>query len=230
MIITHNELLQSNFRPRTVDDVLAKMPAGLSELIGMWPFSQDAASRDNIYNAIESQLPTFERASALCEAYLQNLSWFNLSISRAHLMEELLPLVYHHKLRLNGSVNKVDVRDLALLFAVFACGAAGDLTLKANNNEGCQYYYLARATMGLGSGLCRGCLQALLTISLLGLYHLFASPTDVPEEAWRMHSIATSSASTVSRSSQTYETTTKEYMNSWDYVSLSGLPTLSMVH
>lgn len=176
------------------------MPPEINGLIQMWPFTQTVPNKDALQSTIESQLPSFERASALCEAYLHNLTWFHLSITREYLMEELIPMIYHRDRR-PGTVSKVDVRDLALLFAVFACGAAADLTQKANNNEARLYYYLSRATLGLASGVCRGCLQAVLTMSLQGLYHLLACPTDDSEEAWRLHSIAMSSATTVSYTS-----------------------------
>ena len=64
-------------------------------------------------------------------------------------MEELLPTVYRRKATSSGNAdNPIEIHDLALAFAVFACGAAGDLTQKPNNEEGRAYYTLARASMG----------------------------------------------------------------------------------
>ena len=172
------------------------MPPEIYRLSVMWPFTPAHSSLDTLRATIESHLPTYERASALCEAYLENLSWFHLAVTRQQLLEELLPLVYHRN-ELTKSV-KVHTRDLSLMYAVFACGASGDLTQRPDNQEGRLYYYLSRATMGLNTNQCRGCLQAILTLSLLGLYHLFACPTSDSEESWKLHALGMGVASTVS--------------------------------
>ena len=57
---------------------------------------------------IERNLPSWERATALCEAYLENLSWYYRAIERSQLMEELMPTVYKRKKK---SVNKSSVED-----------------------------------------------------------------------------------------------------------------------
>lgn len=55
-------------------------------------FAQDSELED----AIEAQLPSRERASALVEAFQQNMTWFYRPVSRKQMLEELVPKAYGH--------------------------------------------------------------------------------------------------------------------------------------
>lgn len=168
----------------------------------MWPYSPNHYPRVELQELIESHLPTYERASSLCEAFLQNLAWFIQPISRAQIMEELLPVIYKRKRTVSEGDKqpKIDTRDLALLLAVFACGAAGDLTQEPSNMEGQKYKCLARSALGLSSILTRASLSSVQTMILLSLYNLYAARDENQEEAWKILSLAMGTATSVSTS------------------------------
>ena len=118
-------------------------------------------------------------------------------------MEELLPTVYRRKATSSGNADKpIEIHDLALAFAVFACGAAGDLTQKPNNEEGRAYYTLARASMGLGA--MRNSVTAIQALVLTSLYLRFSWSSDTLEESWMLLTIAMGMAKSVSSCTSTF--------------------------
>lgn len=147
---------------------------------------------------LEAQLPPLERASALSEAYLENLTWFVMVVDRQQIMEELLPTIYK-KSATSSEMKKAltDVHELALAFIVFACGAAADLTQKPNNAEGERYFQLARAALSLQPVLARASLASVQTIALMGAFGLFSYRQSNLEEAWKTISVALSISGSV---------------------------------
>lgn len=146
---------------------------------------------------IEAQLPTWERASALTEAYLQNLSWFFRPVDRQQIVEELLPTVFKRR---NPNISQssfgsdmegdlddvVDLHDLALMLMVFACGAAGDLTLPPYNSEAETYRQLARATLGLKNIFDGASLSAVQAVCMLGMFDVISGRKNTLETSWKM--------------------------------------------
>lgn len=168
----------------------------------MWPFAPINYPRMDLQALIESQLPSYERATSLCEAFLQNLGWFVGPITRTQVMEELLPAVYKrrgHRFVTKRTTHNVNVHDLALLLSVFACGAAGDLTQEPDNKEGQIYNHLCRSTLGLGSVLKKSSLSSIQAMLLLGVYNLYSGCGYDLEESWKILSFAMSSAASVSQ-------------------------------
>lgn len=165
------------------------------------PFSPSFSSPDEFRALIESHLPSYERATALCEAYLGNLSWFITMIERTQITQELLPVIYKRKIKLapDGTELRPDAHDLALLLIVFACGAAGDLTQPPDNQEGLEYFHLARAALGLRSVFASASLVTVQTMILMGLYDFFSFRRSNMEEAWKLISFASGIATSVSR-------------------------------
>lgn len=162
---------------------------------------------------IEAQLPSYERASALIEAYLENLSWFFRPVDREQIIEELLPSIYKKSsgqptmpilINPEGDSSSqsrsqaVDVHDLSLLLIVFAVGAVADMTLPPDNDEANLYYHLCRATMSLQSILDDTKLTTVQTIALMGAYDLFSCREATLEGAWKLLTIAMCLASSVS--------------------------------
>lgn len=146
-----------------------------------------------------TRLPPYERATALVEAYLAHLSCFFRPVQRAQIMEELLPRYYKHKEKAVLEDEKgVSVHELALLLAVLASGAAGDLTQEASNEEGELYRQLARCALSLHNifeGTSTATVQAL---SLVGTYDFFSANAETLESSWKMLSLAMYLASSVS--------------------------------
>lgn len=182
------------------------MEEPLSYLSESFPFTPLYLPVHEIQAHIEEKLPSLERASALVEAYLENLSWFIRPIDREQIMEELIPEVYR-KWRFASSSNcagssneesPIDPHVLALLFAVFACGADGDLTLAPWNDEADLYYLLARAAVSL-KPVFDGCsLHAVQAIALIAAHDLFSCRRNSLEGTWKMLSFSMSLAVSVS--------------------------------
>lgn len=113
-------------------------------------------------------------------------------------MEELIPTFYK-----NGQ-NPEDEDEtgsashrLALLIAVFACGAMGDLTMETCNEESEYYRQLARSALSLESIFEGTSMATVQAISLLGLYEFFNCSTLTLESAWKMQALSYSLASSV---------------------------------
>ena len=120
---------------------------------------------NNLFTLLEEHLPTYERATALAEAYLENVSWLPRPLQREQNFEELIPSVYknrgcHNRLSSLGDGEECEnirakalqkMHTLALSFALFACGAAADLTLDPLNAEGALYSYVAKAALNAHS-------------------------------------------------------------------------------
>lgn len=172
----------------------------------MWPFTPAYLTKSDHQLLLEAHLPSYERASALCEAFLENLAFLHSPIMRPQVMEELLPLIYKRKRAGNHEETdgRVEIYDLALIFALLACGAAGDLTQKPDNEEGRTFYSLARAAMGIGSS--RNSLSAVQALILMSLYLRFSWSSDELEDSWKILTIATGMAKSVSTSIITLST------------------------
>jgi hypothetical protein len=145
-----------------------------------WLFMPPTSNRDFIISVIESNLPSFERASSLCETYLECFSWICRAVQRDQLFSELLPTIYKRKQ--NGSEpsnvpkshaqkTSSDLHDISLLLTVFATGALADQTLPPYNEEAEHYYQLSLAAMSLTQVLGTPTLAAVQAITLMGCYN-----------------------------------------------------------
>ncbi len=153
-----------------------------------WPFVHVFSNKDDVMALVLAQLPSWERASALCEAFLQNVSRHSGMVSRSELIEELLPWIYR---RNPDSLKKAaSPHDVALVLVVFALGAAVDLTQPPNNNE-CQLYkQLAKVALGLQSVFNFVSLSTVQAVALLANVDLASSRKYTLEEAWKVFSFA----------------------------------------
>lgn len=188
---------------------LPTQPPEIADLARTWPFAPLYLPKEDIQAMIEARLPSYERATSLCEAYLENLSWFFRPIERKQIMEELLPL--HYKRRRAGASGSssgkeedyanapIDLHELALMLMVFACGAAGDLTLPPYNDEAETYHQLARTALSLKSVFDGASLSAVQAICMLGAYEIFSGRRNSLETAWKLLTLGFSMATSVSR-------------------------------
>ncbi|TDL18161.1 hypothetical protein BD410DRAFT_900945 [Rickenella mellea] len=115
--------------------------------------SQDLIDPGDI-RRVEGAMPSFERATTLCETYLQQASWFFQLVRRPQLIDELLVPIYQ-RIESDAPTNiDDDVKyrhSLALLLSVFALGALQDLTLPPYNDEAHTFYLLAHSLINMES-------------------------------------------------------------------------------
>ncbi len=137
---------------------------------------------------ILDQLPSWERASALCEAFLQNVSRHSGMVTRSQLIEELLPWIYRRKP--DPLKKPMSPHDVALVLVVFALGAAGDLTQPPNNNECELFKQLAKVALGLQNVFSFVSLSTVQAVALLANVDLASSRKYTLEEAWKVFSFA----------------------------------------
>lgn len=201
----------------SIDDRHAQLPTQMlttemAQISQSWPFTPLYLPKDEIQDLIESRLPSFERATALCEAYLENLSWFFRPVDRQQIMEDLIPLVYKRKRPTPAYTNaespapqetlqfdqRVDLHELALMLMVFACGAAGDLTLPPYNDEAELYMQLARTALGLQPVFEGASMSTIQTICMIGAYDVFSGRNNNLEACWKILTMGFSMSTSVS--------------------------------
>ncbi|KAL5524585.1 hypothetical protein ACEPAF_9725 [Sanghuangporus sanghuang] len=158
-----------------------------------FPFSPLNLPIQEIRERNQEKLPSFERASALVEAYLENTSWFVKMVDREQIVEELLPLFY--KKRSSSAENvQADPHSLTLLFAIFACGAVADLTLPPWNEEADLYYRLAWMGFSLRSIFDGTSLQTIQALAIIASYDVFSCRRNSLEGTCKMISYSMSLA------------------------------------
>ncbi|KAL5512411.1 hypothetical protein ACEPAG_3403 [Sanghuangporus baumii] len=173
-----------------------KLPDSLMHAAKGFPLSQPQLPKEELLALLVEHLPTYERATALAEAFLENVSWLPRPIQRDQIMEELLPMIYKGEC-LDLATRKDDVgkydgkhrmHNLALALALFACGAASDLTLLSNNLEGKTYHSLALAALNTHSVISPGgaSLETVQTIVLIAQYDFFSGDKTTLEAGWKI--------------------------------------------
>ncbi|KLO09517.1 hypothetical protein SCHPADRAFT_907684 [Schizopora paradoxa] len=138
-----------------------------------------------LIRAIEERLPPRERASTLCEAYMENLSIFMRPLDREQIYEELIPALYE---RDDQGHLTMRIDDLGLILAIFACGAIGDLTMEPLNNESAMYHRLSLSCLGVRPCISQEyvALATVQTTLLTGFYYLFTGLPHSSERAWKV--------------------------------------------
>ena len=181
-------------------------PEAFSVPRGPFPFKSAHLSTDGVRTQIEQKLPSFQRASALVEAYLENTAWLVRLVHREQIMEELIPQIYRRRPYTNHSPREEhtsrDPHTLALLLAIFACGAVADLTLPPWNEEARLYYDLACTAIGLRSVFDGTSLHAVQALAVLASYDIFACRRNSLEGTWKLISFCMSLAASVGVSSR----------------------------
>ncbi|TDL18165.1 hypothetical protein BD410DRAFT_831020 [Rickenella mellea] len=128
----------------------------------------------NIHQA-EERMPPYERATALCETYLQQASWFFRLVRRPQLIDELLNPIYRRMESTTSFPNNVNDdmyrHNLALLLSVFAMGALWDLTLPPYNEEAHTYYILSCSLVDLESDADSPSLTVVQTLCAMCSYY-----------------------------------------------------------
>lgn len=163
------------------------------------PFALAHLPKRAILEIALDRLPTYERATVLAEAYLTHLSCFFRPVLRDQIVKELLPRYYEHRGKaLTEDECGVRVHHLALLLAILAVGAAGNLTQEAHNDEGDLYCHLSRCVLGLHSIFEGTSMATVQALSLIGIYNFFSASTQTLESSWKLLSLSFCLASSVS--------------------------------
>lgn len=147
--------------------------------------------------AIEERLPSRARATALTEAYMENLAVFMRPFDRAQICEELIPALYERDD--HGHIT-MSTDDLGLILAIFACGAIGDLTMEPLNNESAMYHRLSLSCLALKPCMSEEhiALATVQTTCLTGFYYLFTGLPHSSERAWKVKCLVCLIAKSVS--------------------------------
>ena len=182
------------------------MPIDIEHLSGGFPFSPLNLPRDDILKAIEAKFPTYERASTLCEQYIQHAAWWIRPVGHDQIYEELLPAAYHQHSSdtptgadrdSEKDISNMDPHDVAVLLMVFAMGSTGSLTTSPLG-EGELYLHLARAALCLQPVLEFPSVAAVQAICLMASFDMIPRRAKSLEPASKTVSFATMLAVNVS--------------------------------
>lgn len=168
----------------------------------MLPFLPRYLRRDTPFSQILAFLPSYGRATALTENYVSNLSWFLLPADELQIREELLPAFYPSfkpMLATSDEFRENLLAPLALLFGVFACGSAADLTQEMDNPEGETFDRLSRCAVGLCNIFEDGSLEICQTMLQLSVYEMLSCRKFDKEGDWRLTAFGLTIGSSVSR-------------------------------
>lgn len=166
------------------------LPAHVTNISRGFPFSSLDIDAHDVLKLIEAHLPSWERASALCEAYLENLSWFFRPVDREQIVEELIPSVYKNRRSYAASLEELDFHELSALLMVFSVGAVADLTLEPYNDEAEKFFHLSRAAISLKPIFDGSSFAGVQAVALMGAYDLFACRKPSLEGSWNMLNLA----------------------------------------
>ena len=166
-----------------------------------FPFKPLYLPTEQIQAQIERRLPSYERGSALVEAYLENTSWLAKPVDREQITDELMAQIYRRKSVLHGAADEPDrthPHTLALLLAIFAVGAAADMTLPPWNEESDLYYHLSWTAIGLESLFNGTNLHTIQTLAVIGVYDIFSCRKRSLESSWKIVNFCVLLAASVS--------------------------------
>lgn len=148
---------------------------------------------------LEAQLPPLQRATSLCELFLNHVSWLFRPINRDQVMDELMPKAYPKHSHVGGGSHHfvLDAHELAMLFIIFGSAAAVDVTLPPFNSEAQRYAELCRAALSLGSVFENPSLLTIQTVAVLAHFDVVSGKENSMESSWRMMCLAFSLSSSV---------------------------------
>ena len=175
-------------------------PQRLSRRSDAWLFMPPNTSTVETLAIIEAHMPPFTRASALCEAYLENFCWILRVAARPQIIEELLPSCYRGsgplgRPRLTMTEGETQfgatcIHELALLLMIFATGSLADLTLPPYNDEAERYYQMSLAALSLTRVIGAPTLPAVQAVALMGAYNAHCGRNDTLDLAGSLFALA----------------------------------------
>ena len=163
--------------------------ADIEKLANLFPFTAKGRPNTNGLSLVEMFLPSYERASQLCDSYIKHGSYFFRAIKPDDLLDVLFPSIYSRIAARsenstldgnssgNGSGDGVDrnaPHALATLCFVFALGCLLDLTRPPYNSEAERYYDLGRAALSLKPVYDSPNMESVQAMGLMATYHSLA--------------------------------------------------------
>ncbi|KAI6096564.1 hypothetical protein EDD16DRAFT_1500173 [Pisolithus croceorrhizus] len=184
----------------------SKSPEVLQEienLTAAFPF-KPVHSTLSVESLVNSYLPTWERALYLTEAYVEQTTPLFQSVSRDHIVDELLPAYYVHGVPHVAQVE--NPHQLGLLFVIFATAALLDPNQepKSAGVEAESYHKAARAAICLRSVMQKPSLETIQVLHLLSVCNAvsgneLAGKETSMETSWSLVVLAAHLAHTVNR-------------------------------
>ncbi|KAI1790216.1 fungal-specific transcription factor domain-containing protein [Ganoderma leucocontextum] len=212
----------------------------LADIAIAFPLTFIDDGTDALLQKLEAQLPPQPRAWALCETYLEHLSWWCRPVKREELINDVLIPIYNCKKDPskttyfrgdNGEEGKCP-HLLAVLFFVFALGSLLDLTLPPCSAEAELYYRLARSALSLRSIFDSQEIETVQALIHMGEYHSLCTQRWSLESAWRIISIASKIAQSVNRDSAPWKLSDKAVQRRrnlfWELFSLEMIHCMSL--
>lgn len=187
----------------------------------MPPYTPTSELLDKLW----SEMPSFERASGLCETYLENFAWILRVVRRDQLFSELLPVAFGRKratIAIDASMGPnwkqmymkaqqdttcmlkkepfggMHPHELALFLMVLAAGALADLTLPPYNDEAEKYYQMALCVLSMSQVIGTPTLAAVQAVALMGAYNAHCGRNTTLDLAGSLLNLAASMGTAVS--------------------------------
>ncbi|KAH7922442.1 hypothetical protein BV22DRAFT_1037465 [Leucogyrophana mollusca] len=186
--------LGSEWQPEDFPQVSADI-ARLSAILpfGLTGFG-DNEKTEEVLESLFGLLPSYPRATTLCETYMEQAAWIFRPIRREELIDDILTPVYAAAKSQND--NNLDIKPeisphtLSVLYLVFAQGALMDLTLPPYNSEAENYFHLGRLALSLRSVFDLPTTQTVQALALMGYYHSNGGRRYTIDAAWSAVSLA----------------------------------------
>ncbi|KAF8656078.1 hypothetical protein AX16_002778 [Volvariella volvacea WC 439] len=163
--------------PEPLSDDSPTCPPELSLFSHAFPFTPLGHNAD-VQQLIESHLPPWEQALSLCGTYIEQASWLFRGVTRAQLMDDMLPVIYKKSVAEAGE-DYGGPHDLALLFVIFAIGAL--VQAEPSNAQAEHFYQISRAALALQPVLEKPSIVTIQNLHLLSIYNAM-SGSDLKNE------------------------------------------------
>lgn len=149
----------------------------------------DCGSSQECLMHVVGRLPPYHKATALCEVYVQHLTWFFRPIKKQELMEDFILPIYKAK---NGERDAPPLKQhsIAVLFLLFACSALFDLTLPPHSDEAHQYYLIGKKALTMRSVFAQTELETVQAVLLMAMYQSLEGHRYSIDSAWCVLSLA----------------------------------------
>ena len=147
------------------------LSTSITRFSNAFPFTP-VGPTDEVLGLIRQNLPTWEMATAIAETFLENAAWLFRSVSRAQLMDEMLPAIYS-KHPAYSTDEYGGPHDLALLLFIFAVGRIVDIGLppEVAESEAEHWNQLGKAALCLKPVLEKPSLITIQTLHLGSIYN-----------------------------------------------------------
>ncbi|KAL0575784.1 hypothetical protein V5O48_006181 [Marasmius crinis-equi] len=156
-------LIRALLKPPTHEEL--ECPRIPKRLVDMTCTDSDKDA-DEFGGEILSMLPSLSEAIRLCEVYLEYGKYFFTPVPRSELFDEILAVVYRA-----GSFSDINCYgSVGLLFSAFSLASLFDPSRTPYNIEAQEFYYVARATVGINPPTKRTTLRIIQTTLHLAQY------------------------------------------------------------